>query len=70
MIRHALNRDQYLELEKIGLGAFAPLDGFMDEKTFRMMINDDAMGTEKLAEGIRAFTADAGKLKQIIVGLR
>ncbi len=42
----------------------------LDEKTFRMMINDDAMGTEKLAEGIRAFTADAGKLKQIIVGLR
>lgn len=30
-----LNRDQYLELEKIGLGAFAPLTGFMDEKEFR-----------------------------------
>lgn len=38
MIRHALNRDQYLELEKIGLGAFAPLDGFMDEKTFRSVV--------------------------------
>jgi sulfate adenylyltransferase len=30
-----LNRDQYLELEKIGLGAFAPLTGFMDEAEFR-----------------------------------
>lgn len=42
----------------------------LDEKTFRYMLNDDAMGTEKLAEGIRLFCADAGKLKQIIVGMR
>jgi len=31
----------------------------MDEKTFRFMLNEDAMATEKLAEGIRAFCADA-----------
>ncbi len=42
----------------------------LDEKTFRMMLNDDAMATEKLADGIRLFAADAGKLKQLIVGLR
>ncbi|MBI3230775.1 MAG: transaldolase [Burkholderiales bacterium] len=42
----------------------------IDEKTFRTMLNDDAMGTEKLAEGIRLFSADAGKLKQLIVALR
>ena len=42
----------------------------LDEKTFRTMLNDDAMGTEKLAEGIRLFSADAGKLKQLIVALR
>ena len=29
-----LNLDQYLELEKIGIGAFAPLTGFMDEEEF------------------------------------
>jgi transaldolase len=29
---------------------------------FRWALNDDAMATEKLAEGIRAFAADAGKL--------
>ena len=42
----------------------------LDEKHFRTMLNDDAMATEKLAEGIRAFSVDAGKLKQIIVAAR
>ena len=36
----------------------------LDEKTFRWMHNDDAMATEKLAEGIRKFYADARKLEQ------
>ncbi|UTY58322.1 transaldolase [Massilia sp. erpn] len=42
----------------------------VDEKTFRFMLNEDAMATEKLAEGIRAFCADSGKLKQMITALR
>jgi transaldolase len=42
----------------------------MDEKTFRFMLNEDAMATEKLAEGIRAFVADSLKLKQMIEGMR
>ncbi|HEX8477611.1 MAG TPA: transaldolase [Telluria sp.] len=42
----------------------------IDEKTFRFMMNEDAMATEKLAEGIRSFCADSGKLKQIISGMR
>jgi transaldolase len=42
----------------------------LDEKSFRFMLNEDAMATEKLAEGIRAFCADSGKLKQIISGMR
>jgi len=42
----------------------------LDEKTFRFMLNEDAMATEKLAEGIRAFCADGGKLKQMISGMR
>ncbi len=37
-----------------------------DEKTFRWALNEDAMATEKLAEGIRAFAADAGQLDHII----
>ncbi len=34
----------------------------MDEKTFRWQLNEDAMATEKLAEGIRMFAADLNKL--------
>ena len=33
-----------------------------DEKSFRWLLNEDAMGTEKLAEGIRLFAADSVKL--------
>ena len=37
-----------------------------DEKNFRRALNDDAMATEKLAEGIRLFCADAAKLDHMI----
>jgi transaldolase len=40
-----------------------------DEASFRYALNQDAMATEKLAEGVRAFAVDAGKLDQIIQGL-
>jgi len=36
----------------------------MDEKIFRWMMNEDAMATEKLAEGIRKFTEDLIKLEK------
>jgi transaldolase len=38
-----------------------------DEAGFRYALNADAMGTEKLAEGIRAFATDAGKLDQLLL---
>jgi len=37
-----------------------------DEKMFRWLLNEDAMATEKLAEGIRKFTADLIKLEKFI----
>ena len=37
-----------------------------DEIGFRYALNEDAMATEKLAEGIRAFAADARKLEQLM----
>lgn len=40
----------------------------LDEKTFRWLLNEDQMATEKLAEGIRLFAADAIKLEQMIQG--
>ena len=41
-----------------------------DEVTFRNLLNEDAMATEKLSEGIRAFVADARKLDGLIEALR
>jgi transaldolase len=37
-----------------------------DEAAFRFALNEDAMATEKLAEGIRAFAADAVKLERLM----
>ena len=39
-----------------------------DEKSFRWMMNQDPMATEKLADGIRGFAADIEKLEAIITG--
>ena len=38
----------------------------LDEKKFRWLLNENAMATEKTAEGVRAFNADAVKLEQFI----
>jgi len=38
----------------------------LDEKGFRWMLNENAMATEKLSEGIRVFAADAAKLEALI----
>jgi transaldolase len=45
-----------MEIEKID----------MDEKTFRWMLNEDPMATEKLAEGIRNFAKDIVSLEEIV----
>lgn len=41
----------------------------MDEKRFRYLLNDNAMATEKTAEGIRKFAADIVKLEKFVAGL-
>ena len=38
----------------------------LDEKSFRFQLNEDAMATEKTAEGIRKFSADIVKLEELI----
>jgi transaldolase len=38
----------------------------LDEKTFRLMLNEDAMATEKLAEGIRVFARDLRGLRELV----
>jgi transaldolase len=57
------------------LGASSSQDGDLqrvsyDEASFRFALNEDAMATEKLAEGIRAFAVDAGKLDAMIKSLQ
>ena len=41
----------------------------LDEKAFRLALNEDAMATEKLAEGIRLFCADSVKLDVLVAQL-
>ena len=59
-LERKLSADASADIEKIAI----------DEKSFRFMLNEDAMGTEKLAEGIRAFVVDSGKLKKMIEEMR
>jgi transaldolase len=41
----------------------------LDEKAFRWMHNEDAMATDKLADGIRRFHVDAHKLEEYVLAL-
>lgn len=50
------NKAKGLPIEKI----------LMDEKSFRWHLNENAMATEKLSEGIRKFSEDAIKLEKTI----
>lgn len=51
-------RARHAELERLDI----------DEARFRWLLNEDAMATEKLAEGIRLFSRDLEKLEQTIAG--
>ncbi len=44
----------------------APAAVKLDEKAFRFALNEDAMATEKLAEGIRQFVKDWRSLRAIV----
>lgn len=46
--------------------AHAPPKLSIDEKTFRFLLNEDAMATEKLAEGIRHFSRDLNALREVV----
>ena len=56
--------ERKLSAERIG-DVSAKLE--LDEKAFRWMMNEDAMATEKLAEGIRQFAIDQEKLESRLV---
>jgi len=44
----------------------APARLVLDEKRFRWLMNEDAMATEKLAEGIRIFARDLAALRDLV----
>ena len=58
-VARRLAPDKAVEIERVAL----------DEKAFRWLHNEDAMASEKLAEGIRRFAADAAKLERLITSL-
>jgi transaldolase len=49
-----------------GKTADAPARMSLDEKSFRFLLNEDAMATEKLAEGIRSFVKDLRALRALV----
>lgn len=53
-----------LDAEQSRVKSISPIEA--DESNFRWMMNEDAMATEKLAEGIRGFTADTMRLEKYI----
>lgn len=56
--------DRKLNPTDIKEGEFKKLD--VSEESFRFLLNENAMATEKLSEGIRAFVVDIKKLESII----
>jgi transaldolase len=68
-LMQALAQDSALLERKLssGQGGIGENKLLLDEKSFRWMMNEDAMATEKLAEGIRLFTRDQEKLESRLV---
>jgi transaldolase len=54
------------QLDPESAGAHAPAPMSLDEKSFRFILNEDAMATEKLAEGIRIFSRDMQALRELV----
>lgn len=61
--------DSILERRLSYTGTIYPRPASMIEAEFRWEMNQDAMATEKLAEGIRGFTVDQIKLEKILTGM-
>jgi transaldolase len=56
--------ERKLDPEKAKAARINRLD--LDEKKFRWLLNENAMATEKLSEGIRKFAADIVKLEKVV----
>ena len=58
--------DDTVSAALVDSGARAPAPAALDEAGFRWQHNEDAMATDKLADGIRKFAADQRKLEQLL----
>ncbi len=56
------------KLSPEGVAGSAPERLDVSEKSFRFLLNEDAMATEKTAEGIRLFSADIVKMETLVKG--
>ena len=56
------------KLDPAAAAAKAPARLGLDEKAFRYQLNDDAMTTEKLSDGIRVFARDLQHLRKLVAG--
>ncbi|WP_271408060.1 transaldolase [Pseudomonas sp. Q1-7] len=62
--------DQGALARNLAPGSEAESRVVLDETAFRWQLNEDAMGTEKLAEGIRLFARDQEKLEALLASRR
>ena len=58
--------ERKLSPEKANASSLEKVTFFTDEKAFRWEMNQDAMATEKLSEGIRNFAKDGAKLESML----
>ena len=66
LLEELANTDSELDVKLVDNGATQSAPNALTETEFRWDMNEDAMATEKLAEGIRNFTKDQIKLEQLL----
>ena len=66
LLEELKNSTEALPVKLKDEGATATPGAKLDEKGFRWDMNEDAMATQKLAEGIRNFAADQEKLETML----
>ena len=66
LLEELANTDGEVEPKLVDNGATEAPGERLDESGFRWEMNEDAMATEKLAEGIRNFAADQDKLETML----
>lgn len=67
LLEQLANENAPLEPKLVDKGSSKTKPVALDESEFRWLMNEDAMATEKLSEGIRNFAIDQDKLEQLLL---